>query len=158
MLTREENEMLTRVGPGTPAGELLRRYWHPVGVASELTAENPTQIVRILGETLVLFRDKKGRIGLLDDRCSHRSSDFNGSYDKFPGNDRTQSPTEGGNSYDLKASDRRVFTGAGAGWNKIRRIVRPPMGHHKLGVATPHQSPFTLHCINYLLSDFFDTS
>ena len=74
MLTREENEMLTRVGPGTPAGELLRRYWLPVGVASELTDENPTQLVRILGETLVLFRDKKGNVGLLDDRCAHRGA------------------------------------------------------------------------------------
>jgi len=74
MLTREENEMLTRVGPGTPAGELLRRYWLPVGVAQELTQDNPTQIVRILGETLVLFRDKSGRIGLLADRCSHRGA------------------------------------------------------------------------------------
>ena len=59
MLTREENERLTRVGQGTPAGELLRRYWYPVGVASELTEETPTQLVRILGETLVLFRDRK---------------------------------------------------------------------------------------------------
>ena len=42
MLTREENELLTRVGPGTPMGELLRRYWHPVAVAKELTEENPT--------------------------------------------------------------------------------------------------------------------
>ena len=74
MLTKEENEMLTHVGPGTPAGELLRRYWLPVGVASELTVENPTQIVRILGETLVLFRDKLGRIGLIDDRCAHRGA------------------------------------------------------------------------------------
>ena len=74
MLTREENQMLTQVGPGTPAGELLRRYWLPVGVASELTPENPTQLVRILGETLVLFRDKKGNIGLLNDRCAHRGA------------------------------------------------------------------------------------
>jgi nitrite reductase/ring-hydroxylating ferredoxin subunit len=74
MLTREENELLTRVGPRTPAGELLRRYWFPVGVASELTEEAPTQIVKILGETLVLFRDKKGHVGLLDDRCSHRGA------------------------------------------------------------------------------------
>ena len=74
MLTKEENEMLTRVGPSTPAGELLRRYWLPVGVASELSAETPTQIVRILGETLVLFRDKSGRVGLLEDRCSHRGA------------------------------------------------------------------------------------
>jgi 5,5'-dehydrodivanillate O-demethylase len=62
------------VGQGTPAGELLRRYWFPIGVASELTEETPTQLVRILGETLVLFRDKKGRVGLLDDRCAHRGA------------------------------------------------------------------------------------
>ena len=74
MLTREENERLTRVGPGTPGGELLRRYWFPVGVASELTEQNPTQLVRILGETLVLFRDRSGRVGLLQDKCSHRGA------------------------------------------------------------------------------------
>jgi len=74
MLSKEENEILTRVGAGTPAGELLRRYWFPVAVASELTAENPTQLVRILGETLVLFRDKSGRVGLIDDRCAHRGA------------------------------------------------------------------------------------
>jgi 5,5'-dehydrodivanillate O-demethylase len=74
MLTREENEMLTRVGPGTPAGELLRRYWLPVGVASELTAENPTQLVPILGEVLVIFRDTSGRVGLIADRCAHRGA------------------------------------------------------------------------------------
>jgi 5,5'-dehydrodivanillate O-demethylase len=74
MLTKEENDTLTRVGPGTPAGELLRRYWLPVGVAQELTPENPTQLVRILGEVLVLFRDKSGRVGLLADRCSHRGA------------------------------------------------------------------------------------
>jgi len=76
MLTQEENELLTRVGPGTPAGELLRRYWHPVAVAQELTAENPTRFVRILGEDLVLFRDKKGRVGLITDRCPHRGASF----------------------------------------------------------------------------------
>jgi len=74
MLTNEENEFLTRVGPGTPAGELLRRYWLPVSIAKELTDENPTQFVRILGEDLVLFRDKTGRVGLLEDRCSHRGA------------------------------------------------------------------------------------
>ncbi len=74
MLTREENEMLTRVGPGTPAGELLRRYWHPVAVAQELTERSPTQVVRILGETLVLFRDQTGRVGLIEDRCAHRGA------------------------------------------------------------------------------------
>src|SRR5947208_10922510 len=63
MLTKEENEFLTRVGPGTPGGELLRRYWHPVAVAQELTPEQPTRFVRLLGENLVLFRDKLGRLG-----------------------------------------------------------------------------------------------
>jgi hypothetical protein len=48
MLTAEENEYLTRVGPGTPAGELLRRYWHPVAIAADLTPESPTKFVRIL--------------------------------------------------------------------------------------------------------------
>lgn len=74
MLTKEENEMLTRVSPGTPAGELLRRYWHPIGVAKELSEECPTKFVRILGENLVLFRDKRGRVGLLGDRCSHQGA------------------------------------------------------------------------------------
>jgi len=74
MLTKEENELLTRVGPGTPAGELLRRYWLPVAMAQELTDKNPTIHIRILGEDLVLFRDKKGRVGLLDDRCPHRGA------------------------------------------------------------------------------------
>jgi len=74
MLTREENEMLTRVGPGTPGGELLRRYWQPVAIAQELTEENPTKFVRILCEDLVLFRDKTGRVGLIEDRCSHRGA------------------------------------------------------------------------------------
>ena len=74
MLTREENESLTRVGPGTPAGELLRRYWHPVAVAQELTDEQPTKFVRILGEDLVLFKDKSGNVGLIQDHCVHRGA------------------------------------------------------------------------------------
>jgi 5,5'-dehydrodivanillate O-demethylase oxygenase subunit len=73
-LSREENEMLTRVGPGTPAGELLRRYWLPVSVAAEVTPEQPTKFVKALGENLVLFRDTSGRVGLLADRCAHRGA------------------------------------------------------------------------------------
>jgi 5,5'-dehydrodivanillate O-demethylase len=74
VLTREENELLTRVGPGTPGGELLRRYWLPVSVAAELTPEQPTKFVRVLGENLVLFRDTQGRVGMLADGCSHRGA------------------------------------------------------------------------------------
>jgi 5,5'-dehydrodivanillate O-demethylase len=72
MLSAEENELLTRVGPGTPAGELLRRYWHPVAIAADLTPDSPTKFLRILGEDLVLFKSTKGEVGLLHDRCSHR--------------------------------------------------------------------------------------
>jgi len=74
MLSQAENDTLTRVGPGTPAGELLRRYWMPVGIAAELTDEQPTKFVRLMGEDLVLFRDKTGRVGLLADRCAHRGA------------------------------------------------------------------------------------
>jgi 5,5'-dehydrodivanillate O-demethylase len=74
MLTAAENELITRVGPGTPAGELLRRYWHPVGYVQELTEEKPTQFVRILGEDLVLFRDRSGNVGLIGDQCPHRGA------------------------------------------------------------------------------------
>ena len=74
VLTREENELLTQVGLGTPGGELLRRYWMPVAIAAELTPAEPTKVVRLLGETLVLFRDTTGRVGLLNDRCAHRGA------------------------------------------------------------------------------------
>jgi 5,5'-dehydrodivanillate O-demethylase len=74
MLTREQNEQLTQVGPGTPMGELLRRYWQPVAPASELTDEQPTRHVRVLGEDLVLFKDKSGRIGAIQDHCPHRGA------------------------------------------------------------------------------------
>ncbi len=74
MLSVAENEMLTRVGKGTPGGELLRRYWHPIAVARELTPEQPTKFVRVMGENLVLFLDKRGRAGLIADRCPHRGA------------------------------------------------------------------------------------
>jgi 5,5'-dehydrodivanillate O-demethylase len=74
MLNREENAYLTQVGPGTPGGELLRRYWHPVAVAGELTEEKPIKAVRILGENLAVFRDTQGRYGLVAERCPHRSA------------------------------------------------------------------------------------
>ena len=74
MLTQQENEFVTRVGPGTPAGELLRRYWHVVGAASELTEEKPKKRVRVLGEDLVLFRDSSGGYGLVAEHCAHRGA------------------------------------------------------------------------------------
>ena len=72
MLSQEENDMLTRVGPGTPAGEMLRRYWHPIAFVKEFKGRPIRR--RILGEDLVLFRDDQGRFGLLALRCSHRGT------------------------------------------------------------------------------------
>lgn len=63
---------LTQVGPGTPMGELLRRYWHPIGLAGDAT-DTPRQ-VRVLGEDLILFRDKAGRPGLVYPNCAHRGT------------------------------------------------------------------------------------
>ncbi|MDX1484282.1 MAG: Rieske 2Fe-2S domain-containing protein [Alphaproteobacteria bacterium] len=71
-MTPEENERLARIGPGTPAGNLMRRYWWPVWF-SELTADKPVP-VRLLGEDLVLFRDASGAAALLDRRCPHRGA------------------------------------------------------------------------------------
>ena len=74
MLSKEENDLLTRVGPGTPCGNLLRRYWQPVAAASELTEEKPKKRVKIMGEELVLYRGDKGGYGLVAEHCSHRGT------------------------------------------------------------------------------------
>src|SRR5690606_31679510 len=75
MLTAEQNEKLTRVGPGTPMGELLRRYWMPIGGASEFD-KRTIKPIRLLGEDLVLYRDFEGRYGLVDKHCPHRRADM----------------------------------------------------------------------------------
>lgn len=73
MLSHEENELLTRVGPGSPMGNTLRRYWIPALLAWELPEPDcPPVRVRLLGEDLVAFRDTLGRIGLLEEYCPHR--------------------------------------------------------------------------------------
>ena len=76
MLTKEENEQLTRVGPGTPMGDLMRRYWQPAALSEELPNGGAPLPVRLLGEDLVLFRDDQGRAGLLGIHCSHRGADL----------------------------------------------------------------------------------
>jgi len=74
MLTAEENTFLTQVGPGTPGGAMLRMYWHPINLSREINDESPTKFVRILGEDLVIFKDKSGRFGLIADKCAHRNA------------------------------------------------------------------------------------
>ena len=75
METAEQNELLTRVGKGTPMGSLLRRYWQPIAAAVELE-RRWTKRVRIFGENLVLFRDRQGRVGLIAEQCPHRRASF----------------------------------------------------------------------------------
>ena len=75
MLSVQENEALTRVGKGTPMGELMRRYWHPIAAAAELD-ERPTKAVRLLGEDLVLYKDRSGTLGLIEKLCPHRRVDL----------------------------------------------------------------------------------
>jgi phenylpropionate dioxygenase-like ring-hydroxylating dioxygenase large terminal subunit len=78
-----QNQLLTQIGPGTPCGELLRRYWQPAALLDEFDprfdkrmAERPLKALRLMGQDLVLFRDSAGRWGLLDRDCPHRGADL----------------------------------------------------------------------------------
>src|SRR6516165_5090660 len=72
MTSHSENELLTRVGPGTPMGTLMRQYWLPACLSSELVADGDPLRVALLGERLIAFRDTGGKIGIFDHRCPHR--------------------------------------------------------------------------------------
>lgn len=79
----DQNELLTRIGPGTACGAVLRQYWQPVALVDEFDpaldprmAQRPVKALRILGQDLVLFRDQQGRWGLLDRDCPHRGADL----------------------------------------------------------------------------------
>jgi len=72
-MNKQDQETLTRIGPGTPMGELLRRYWYPVAASSELSTGS-TRKVRLLCEDLVLFRKPAGELGLIAERCPHRGA------------------------------------------------------------------------------------
>lgn len=76
MISAEMNERLTRVGPGTPGGALLRHYWQPIALVDELEGPRPVRPVRALGQDFVLFRDDSGRLGLIDRDCPHRGADL----------------------------------------------------------------------------------
>ncbi len=75
MLSQAENERLTTVAPGTPGGDLMRRYWWPIAATAELSS-HPTKAVRVLGENLTLYRTPQGRFGLTGERCPHRAMDM----------------------------------------------------------------------------------
>jgi phthalate 4,5-dioxygenase len=75
MISKEQNELMTRVGPGTPAGKLLRRYWQPAALGDELQGPRPVKAVRLLGEDFVVFRHEN-RYGLIGRQCPHRGADL----------------------------------------------------------------------------------
>src|ERR1700735_5367553 len=74
MLTREENELLCRVGPKTSMGRMLRRYWIPAALSTELEAGGAPRRARLLGEDFVVFRGDDGALGVLDELCPHRGA------------------------------------------------------------------------------------
>ncbi|NNE54002.1 MAG: aromatic ring-hydroxylating dioxygenase subunit alpha [Sulfitobacter sp.] len=76
MISQELNEQITRTGPGTDAGAVMRRYWQPAALTEELNGNRPVVPVTLLGEKLVLFRDNDGALGLIDRHCPHRGADL----------------------------------------------------------------------------------
>ncbi len=76
MISQEMNDSLTRVGPGSDAGAVLRRYWQPAALSDELMTARPVVPVTLLGERLVLFRDSDGELGLIGRHCPHRGADM----------------------------------------------------------------------------------
>jgi nitrite reductase/ring-hydroxylating ferredoxin subunit len=76
MISQEQNDLLTRIGPGMPAGKLMRTYWQPAALAEELAGPRPIRPVRLLSENFVLFRDAGGTCSLMDRNCPHRGADL----------------------------------------------------------------------------------
>jgi phthalate 4,5-dioxygenase oxygenase subunit len=76
MMSVEQNDLMTKTGPGAPAGALLRRYWQPAALVEELPVDRPIKAIRLLGQNVVLFRDEKGALGMIDRDCPHRGADL----------------------------------------------------------------------------------
>ena len=76
MISQELNDLLTRTGPGSDAGAVMRHYWQPAALSDELAGNRPVVPVKLLGEDLVLFRDSDGELGLIGRACPHRGADL----------------------------------------------------------------------------------
>ena len=74
MLSAQDNETMTRVGPGTPMGEVMRRYWLPMLYSWELEPDGEPKRVRLLGENLIAYRASDGRVGLVAEACPRGSA------------------------------------------------------------------------------------
>jgi hypothetical protein len=76
MMSQEQNDLITRTGPRDACGKLMRMYWQPAALVDELQGPRPLRPVKLLGEDLVLFRDERGRYGLIERHCAHRGADL----------------------------------------------------------------------------------
>src|SRR5229473_843152 len=76
MMSQEQNDLMTRTGRADPCGKLMRMYWQPAALVDELQGPRPVKAVKLLGESLVLFRDEQGRYGLIERHCAHRGADL----------------------------------------------------------------------------------
>ncbi|QRQ84250.1 aromatic ring-hydroxylating dioxygenase subunit alpha [Cupriavidus oxalaticus] len=76
MMSKEQNDLITRVGADAPAGRLLRQYWQPVALVDEFEGARPVRAVRLMGQDFVVFRDERGQYGMLDRDCPHRGADL----------------------------------------------------------------------------------
>ena len=136
-MTKEENYLLTRTGPGTPCGELMRRYWQPVALSEETPPGGAPLPVMLLGEELVLFRDDQGRLGLLRLHCSHRGADL--SYGRVE--DGGLRCIYHGWLYDIRGRclDQPGEPGGGAHRDQIRHPAYPC--HEQAGVIFAYLGP-----------------
>jgi phthalate 4,5-dioxygenase len=136
-MTREENELLTRTGPGTPCGELMRRYWQPAVLSEELSPGTAPLPIKLLGEDLVLFRDDQGRAGLLGIHCSHRGADL--SYGRIE--DGGLRCIYHGWLYDIQGRclDQPGEPGGGAGRDGVRHPAYPCI--EQAGVIFTYMGP-----------------
>ena len=121
----QDNERLTRIGPGTPCGTLLRHYWQPLALLDEFEpqqapqwAARPIKPVRLLGQDLVLFRDAQGHWGLIDRDCPHRGADL--SFARYEG-DGLRCPFHG---WKFAADGRCLDTPAEGAASTLRERVR----------------------------------
>ena len=132
-----ENEVLTQTGRGTPCGELMRRYWQPAALSEELPPGGSPLPVRLLGEDLVLFRDDRGRPGLLGIHCSHRGADL--SYGRLE--DGGLRCIYHGWLYDIEGRclDQPGEPGGGAHRDAIRHLAYPC--REKSGVIFAYMGP-----------------
>src|SRR5881409_241751 len=123
MLSQEETELATRIGPGTPCGQLLRSYWQPAALTEELPPGGPPIPLRLFGEDLVLFRDDQAKPGLLDLHCSHRGTDL--SYGRIE--DGGLRCVYHGWLYDVcgKVLEQPGELGGGANRHEIRHLAYP---------------------------------